>query len=51
MHPGDVDATSNAPAPVAALMAGSLSSTAVLALLRFYQVIAPPPCVRLRKGC
>ena len=41
MHPGDVDATSNAPAPVAALMAGSLSSTAVLALLRFYQVIAP----------
>jgi hydrogenase-4 component F len=41
MHPGDVDATSNAPAPVAALMAGSLRSTAVLALLRFYQVVAP----------
>ena len=41
MHPGDVDATSNAPAPVAALMAGSLRSTAVLVLLRFYQVIAP----------
>jgi hydrogenase-4 component F len=41
MHPGDIDATSNAPAPVAALMAGSLRSTSVLALLRFYQVIAP----------
>lgn len=40
MHPGDIDATSNAPAPVAALMAGSLRSTAVLALLRFYQVVA-----------
>ena len=41
MHPGDIDATSNAPAPVAALMAGSLRSTAVLALLRFYQVVWP----------
>jgi hydrogenase-4 component F len=41
MHPGDVDATSNAPAPIAALMAGSLRSTAVLVLLRFYQVVAP----------
>jgi hydrogenase-4 component F len=41
MHPGDVDATANAPAPVAALMAGSLRSTVVLALLRFYQVVAP----------
>ncbi len=40
MHPGDIDATSNAPAPVAALMAGSLRSTAVLVLLRFYQVVA-----------
>ncbi len=33
MHPADIDATSNAPAPVAALMAGSLRSTAVLVLL------------------
>jgi len=41
MHPGDVDATSNSPAPVAALMAGSMRSTAVLVLLRFYQVISP----------
>lgn len=40
MHPGDIDATSNAPAPVAALMAGSLRSTSVAALLRFYQVVA-----------
>jgi hydrogenase-4 component F len=41
MHPGDIDATSNAPAPVAALMAGSLRSTSVAALLRFFQVVAP----------
>lgn len=41
MHPGDIDATSNAPAPVAALMAGSLRATSVAALLRFYQVVAP----------
>src|SRR5262249_56518133 len=41
MHPGDVDATWKAPGPVAALMAGSLRSTAVLVLLRFYQVVAP----------
>ena len=41
MHPADVDATSNAPAPVAALMSGSLRSTAVAALLRFYEVLAP----------
>ncbi len=40
MHPADVDATSNSPAPVAALMAGSLRATAVAALLRFYQVVA-----------
>ncbi|MEI8234734.1 MAG: proton-conducting transporter membrane subunit [Verrucomicrobiota bacterium] len=40
MHPGDIDATSNSPAPVAALMAGSLRSTAVAVLLRFYQVVA-----------
>jgi hydrogenase-4 component F len=40
MHPGDIDATSNAPAPVAALMAGSLRSTSMAALLRFYQVVA-----------
>jgi len=41
MHPGDIDATSNSPAPVAALMAGSMRSTAMLVLLRFYQVMAP----------
>ncbi len=41
MHPGDIDATANAPAPAAALMSGSLRSTAVAALLRFYQVVAP----------
>lgn len=39
MHPADIDATSNSPAPVAALMAGSLRSTAVLVLLRFFVII------------
>lgn len=39
MHPADIDATSNAPAPVAALMAGSLRSTSLLVLLRFYQIV------------
>ncbi|MDD5350197.1 MAG: proton-conducting transporter membrane subunit [Chthoniobacteraceae bacterium] len=39
MHPADIDATSNAPAPVAALMSGSLRSTAMLVLLRFYQIV------------
>lgn len=38
MHPADIDATSNAPGPVAALMAGSLRSTAMLILLRFYEI-------------
>jgi hydrogenase-4 component F len=38
MHPADIDATSNAPGPVAALMAGSMRSTAMLILLRFYQI-------------
>ena len=51
MHPGDIDATSNAPAPVAALMAGSLRSTAVLVLLRFYQVIALTVVNQFHKGC
>src|SRR5260221_1822502 len=37
----DIDATSNAPAPVAPLMAASFRSTAGLALLRFYQVVSP----------
>jgi hydrogenase-4 component F len=38
MHPADIDATATAPGPVAALMAGSLRSTAMLVLLRFYEV-------------
>jgi hydrogenase-4 component F len=41
MHPADIDATANAPAPVAALMAGSLRATSMAVLLRFYQIITP----------
>ena len=41
MHSGDIDATSNAPSPVAALMSGSLRITALLGLLRIIQIIRP----------
>lgn len=43
MHPADIDATSNAPAPVAALMSGSLRATALLVLLRFFQIAGGTP--------
>jgi len=39
MHPGDIDATSNAPSPVAALMSGSLRGTALMGVLRIYQIM------------
>ena len=38
MHQADVDATSNSPSPIAALMSGSLRITALLGLLRFVQI-------------
>ncbi|MFO7447839.1 MAG: proton-conducting transporter membrane subunit [Ignavibacteriaceae bacterium] len=41
MHSGDVDATSNAPSPIAALMSGSLRITALLGLMRIFQIISP----------
>lgn len=41
MHPGDIDATSNAPSPAAALMSGSLRGTALLGVLRLYQIMIP----------
>lgn len=41
MHPGDVDATSNAPSPIAALMSGSLRITALLGVLRIFQIVSP----------
>ncbi len=41
MHSGDVDATSNAPSPIAALMSGSLRLTALLGVLRIFQIITP----------
>jgi hydrogenase-4 component F len=41
MHPGDIDATSNAPSPAAALMSGSLRGTALLGVLRIYQIMVP----------
>lgn len=41
MHSGDIDATSNAPSPVAALMSGSLRLTALLGVMRIFEVIRP----------
>jgi hydrogenase-4 component F len=41
MHSGDVDATSNAPSPIAALMSGSLRLTALMGVLRIFQIIQP----------
>lgn len=38
MHSADVDATSNSPSPIAALMAGSLRITALLGVLRILQI-------------
>ncbi len=39
MHNGDVDATSNAPSPIAALMSGSLRLTALIGVLRIFNII------------
>lgn len=41
MHSGDVDATSNAPSPIAALMSGSLRLTALIGVMRIFQIAAP----------
>ncbi len=39
-HLGDVDATSNAPGPVAALMSGSLRVTALLGVMRILHIVS-----------
>ncbi len=41
MHSGDVDATSNSPSPVAALMSGSLRLTALIGVMRIFQIVVP----------
>ena len=41
IHSGDVDATSNAPGPIAALMSGSLRLTALMGVLRIFEIISP----------
>ena len=41
MHSGDVDATSNSPSPIAALMSGSLRITALLGVMRIFQIVRP----------
>jgi len=41
MHSADVDATSNSPSPIAALMSGSLRVTALLGVMRIFQIVQP----------
>lgn len=49
MHSGDIDATSNSPSPVAALMSGSLRITALLGVLRVLQIIRPTDAYHLAR--
>ncbi|TAK51344.1 MAG: hypothetical protein EPO24_15960, partial [Bacteroidetes bacterium] len=39
MHSADIDATSNSPSPIAALMSGSLRITALLGVMRILQIV------------
>ncbi len=41
MHTGDVDATSNSPSPVAAMMAAALRAVALMGVLRFFLIMLP----------
>ena len=41
MHSGDVDATSSAPSPIAALFSGTLRITALLGVLRIFRIMLP----------
>lgn len=41
MHSGDIDATSSAPSPIAALFSGTLRITALLGVLRIFQIMLP----------
>lgn len=43
MHNGDVDATSSAPSPIAALMSGSLRLTALIGVMRIFNIIKFTP--------
>ncbi len=43
MHNGDVDATSSAPSPIAALMSGSLRLTALIGVMRIFNIIKLTP--------
>lgn len=41
MQSADVDATSNSPSPIAALMSGSLRITALMGVMRIFQIVRP----------
>ncbi len=50
MHSADIDATSNAPSPIAALMSGSLRITALLGVLRILQIVHPTSTYEFAKS-
>ncbi|HNW81496.1 MAG TPA: proton-conducting transporter membrane subunit [bacterium] len=50
MHSGDIDATSSAPSPIAALFSGTLRITALLGVLRMFQIIRPTGSFEFAKG-
>ncbi|MGE5410218.1 MAG: proton-conducting transporter membrane subunit [Clostridiales bacterium] len=43
MHPGEVDAVSNSPSPIAALISASLGGTALMGVLRMLQITSKTP--------
>ena len=49
MHSADVDATSNSPSPIAALMSGSLRITPLLGVMRIFQIIRPTAAFEFAK--
>jgi len=49
MHSADVDATSNSPSPIAALMSGSLRVTALLGVMRIFQIVQPTSTYQFAK--
>ena len=50
MHSGDIDATSSAPSPIGALFSGTLRITALLGVLRMFQIIRPTGSFEFAKG-
>lgn len=50
MHSGDIDATSSAPSPIAALFSGTLRITALLGVLRIFRIMIPTDSFEFAKA-